>query len=102
MNEAKGNGRFLTVDCIDVVIDEPGDHTVRPIPPERLEQAKALRDRIRAAEAEGLLPFDCIDVFIDEPGDTTVRPIPPKRLEQAKALRDRILTAEAAENSGSN
>jgi hypothetical protein len=42
----------LTVDCIDVLIDEPGDTTVRPIPPgPRLERAKALRDLILAAEA---------------------------------------------------
>ncbi len=52
MNDYEEKGRFLTVDCIDVFIDEPGDHTVRPIPPgPRLEQAKALRDQIRAAEA---------------------------------------------------
>jgi hypothetical protein len=44
-------GRFLTVDCVDFWFDGPGDTTVRPIPPERLEQAKALRDRILAAEA---------------------------------------------------
>jgi hypothetical protein len=50
MNEIQDTGRSLTVDCLDVWIDEPGDTTVRPIPPERLEQAKALRDRIRAAE----------------------------------------------------
>jgi hypothetical protein len=69
-------GRFLS-DCVDFWFDGPGDNTVRPIPAEQLEQAKALRDRIRAAEAEGRLPFDCIDVFIDEPGDTPVRLIPP-------------------------
>jgi hypothetical protein len=51
MNEKEPcrEGRFVS-DCIDVFIDEPGDHMVRPIPPERLAQAKALRDRILAAE----------------------------------------------------
>ena len=50
MNANEENGRFVS-DCIDVFIDEPGDHTVRPIPPERIEQARALRDQILAAEA---------------------------------------------------
>jgi len=50
MSESKENGRFLSTDCIDVFIDEPGDHTVRPVPAHRLEQLKALRDLIRAAE----------------------------------------------------
>jgi hypothetical protein len=50
MNDNVDTGRSLTLDCDDVWIDEPGDTTVRPIPPERLEQAKALRDLIRAAE----------------------------------------------------
>ena len=44
-------GCFLS-DCIDVFVDEPGDHTVRPIlPGPRLEHAKALRDLILEAEA---------------------------------------------------
>lgn len=51
MSENEETGRFLTVDCIDVFIDEPGDTTVRPIPPERLARAKALRDQILAADA---------------------------------------------------
>jgi len=51
MNDNEGRGRFLSDDCIDVFIDEPGDHTVRPIRPERMEYVKALRDLIRAAEA---------------------------------------------------
>jgi hypothetical protein len=38
-------------DCVDFWFDGPADHTVRPIPPERLEQAKALRDQILAAGA---------------------------------------------------
>ncbi len=46
----KDGGRFLS-DCVDFWLDGPGDHTVRPIPPERIEQARALRDQIRAAEA---------------------------------------------------
>ena len=52
MKDNEENGRFLSDDCIDVFVDEPGDHTVRPIPPERIEQARELRDRILAAEAE--------------------------------------------------
>ncbi len=55
MNDAErkpsDGGRFLTVDCVDFWFDGPGDTTVRPIPPERMEQAKALRDQILAAEA---------------------------------------------------
>ena len=51
MNDTEERGRFLS-DCIDVFIDEPGDHAVRPIAPgPRLEQARALRDQILAAEA---------------------------------------------------
>jgi hypothetical protein len=50
MNENQEQGRFLSVDC--VFIDEPGDQTVRPIPPGlRLEHSKALRHLILAAEA---------------------------------------------------
>jgi hypothetical protein len=97
MNETDAKGRFVS-DCIDVLIDEPGDQTVRPIPPGRIEQARALRDRIQAAE-KAQVPIDYIDVFIDEPGDHTVRPIPPERLEQAKALRDQILAAEKQRDS---
>jgi len=33
-------------------LDKPGDTTVRPIPPERLERAKALRAQILKAKAE--------------------------------------------------
>jgi hypothetical protein len=51
MNDNDAKGRFVS-ECIDVFIDEPGDHTVRPIRPERLEQMKALRDQILADEAE--------------------------------------------------
>jgi hypothetical protein len=51
MSENNENGRFAS-DWVEVYIDEPGDHTVRPIPPgPRLEQAKALRDLILAEEA---------------------------------------------------
>ena len=50
MNENEERGRFVS-DCIDVFIDEPGDHTVRPIRPERIEYVRALRDQILAAEA---------------------------------------------------
>ena len=42
---------FHSLDCEDFWLDQPGDTTIRPIPPERLERAKALRDRILAAEA---------------------------------------------------
>ena len=51
MNDNEEKCQFLTRDCNDVFIDEPGDQTVEPIPPKRLEQAKALRDQILAAEA---------------------------------------------------
>ncbi len=87
-------GRFFS-DWIEVFIDEPGDHTVRPIPPERMEQAKALRDRIRAAETAGVNVDECINVIFDEPGDHTVRPMSPKRIAQVKAERDRIRQIEA-------
>ncbi len=45
---------FHSLNCVDVFIDEPGDTTIRPCDPKMLEQAKALRDRIRAAEAAGI------------------------------------------------
>lgn len=50
MNGNEEKGHFES-DCIDVFVDEPGDHTVRPIRPERIAQARALRDQILAAEA---------------------------------------------------
>ena len=39
-------------ECIDVFIDEPGDHTIRPMSPKRIAQVKAERDRVRQIEAE--------------------------------------------------
>jgi hypothetical protein len=51
MNDNEGRGRFLSDESINVIIDEPGDTTVRPIRPERVEYVKALRDEILAAEA---------------------------------------------------
>lgn len=45
---------FHSDNCVDFWLDGPGDTTVRPIPPERLEHAKALRDRILAAQAAGI------------------------------------------------
>jgi len=50
-NHTGSNGARSWSDCVDFWLDGPADHTVRPIPPERLEQAKALRDQILAAEA---------------------------------------------------
>jgi hypothetical protein len=41
---------FHSLNCDIFWLDKPGDTTVRPIPPERLEWAKALRARILAAE----------------------------------------------------
>lgn len=52
MNSSDDTAQSMTIDCVDYWIDEPGDTTVRPIPPERLERAKALRELILAAEAE--------------------------------------------------
>jgi hypothetical protein len=51
MEHCSTDGRFLTVDCLEVWIDEPGDITVRPIAPERLAHARAVRERILAEEA---------------------------------------------------
>jgi hypothetical protein len=45
------NGRFMSVDCVDFWLDGAGDNTVRPIPPERLERAKAERAKILEAQA---------------------------------------------------
>jgi|SoiMethySBSTD1v2_1073268.scaffolds.fasta_scaffold2027219_2 hypothetical protein len=45
------NGRFLSTDCDDFWLDEPGDHTVRPCRPSLLEHAKAERAKIMAAQA---------------------------------------------------
>jgi hypothetical protein len=49
-------GHSLTVDCVDFWLLGPGDHTVRPIPPERLEWAKAERAKILAAQAAAQQP----------------------------------------------
>ena len=38
-------------DCVDFWFDGPGDHTIRPIPPERLAQAKAVRNQILEVQA---------------------------------------------------
>jgi len=52
-------GRFLSVDCIDFWLEGPGDHSVRPIPSDRLEHAKAERAKVLAAQAEvGLTPAE--------------------------------------------
>src|SRR5438046_1060900 len=100
MNESNpapdANGCSLTVDCVDFWLDGPGDTTVRPIPPERIEQARALRDRILAAEAAGMDLSQQV-FLLDGPGDHTVRPIPPERLDHAKAERAKILAAKAAQ-----
>ena len=42
---------FESFDCDIVWLDKPGDTTVRPCRPERLEFLKALRARIQEAEA---------------------------------------------------
>ena len=45
---------FDSSECVDVVFDGIGDTTVRPIPPERLAQAIAERDKIaRYSKAPG-------------------------------------------------
>jgi hypothetical protein len=54
MNDAESTSddtsRSLTLDCVDFWLDGPGDHTVRPIPPERLVHAKAEWAKILAAQ----------------------------------------------------
>ena len=44
-------GDYSWTDCVDFWFDGPWDNTIRPIPPERIERVKALRDQILAAEA---------------------------------------------------
>lgn len=40
-------GAFVTINCVDVLIDGPADYTVRPIPPGPLrEHAKRERAKI--------------------------------------------------------
>lgn len=41
------SGRFDSLDCIDVVVDGPGDQTVRPCPPELLAQLATFYERQR-------------------------------------------------------
>ncbi|MSU79544.1 MAG: hypothetical protein EXS16_15810 [Gemmataceae bacterium] len=41
-------GRFTSEDCIDVWVDEEGDHTVRPMPEYRVAKIKAEQARWRA------------------------------------------------------
>ena len=86
---------FHSLDCVDVHIDKPGDTTVRPIRPEDLERAKALRDRLLAAQAAGI-DLSEQEVSIDKPGDTTIRPCRPSHLAHAKAERAKIMAALAA------
>ncbi len=50
-------GVFVTTNCVDVWIDEPGDTTIRPIPPgPLLEHAKALRAKIYGSREPGPIP----------------------------------------------
>jgi hypothetical protein len=51
---SKNEAYFHSLNCVDVFIDEPGDTTVRPSPPEQLERLKDLRDRLQAALAAGV------------------------------------------------
>ena len=95
----------MSADCVDFWLDGPGDKTVRPIPPERLERAKAERAKILAAQQAGASANgseNCVDFWLEGPGDKTVRPIPPERLEQAKAERAKILAARAATSKTEN
>ena len=47
MSSHSDEGRFTSEDCIDVWVDEEGDHTVRPMPAYRIAQIKAEQARIR-------------------------------------------------------
>ena len=49
-------GSFKTIDCVDVFIDGPGDHTVRPIRPSLLEHAKAERAKVYGSREPGPAP----------------------------------------------
>ncbi len=50
-------GRFVSDNCVDVWMEEPGDYTVRPIPPgPRLERAKAERLKIYGSSEPGVQP----------------------------------------------
>ena len=50
-----GSGYFFS-ECTDIWIEGPGDSTVRPIPPERMEQAKAARELIYGSREPGPKP----------------------------------------------
>jgi Protein of unknown function DUF104 len=43
---AMGCGPFSSSDCIDVVVDVPGDSTVRPLRPSLMQAALAERERL--------------------------------------------------------
>ncbi len=43
--------------CIDILIDEPGDSTVRPCDPRDLPRARAVRAKILAALKAGFRPY---------------------------------------------
>ncbi|MBY0524296.1 MAG: hypothetical protein K2R98_12900 [Gemmataceae bacterium] len=105
-NDKKYRSPSSSPNCVDVVIDGPGDTTVRPIRPSMLKRAMEERDKIRKWEEElrqeqagdpsgtvgrsKLVIPQCVDVVIDGPGDTTVRPIRPSMLKQAIAEREKI------------
>lgn len=90
---------FRSDDCIDIIVDGPGDTTVRPLTGERLKQAKAEWEKIqqwRAAHPGQDFPEE-IDIVVDGPGDTTVRPLTGELLKQAQAERAKILYWEAVQ-----
>jgi hypothetical protein len=47
---------FVSRDCIDIVVDIPGDNEVRPIPPSRRAQAIAEREKILRWSKQGPTP----------------------------------------------
>lgn len=50
-------GSFMTINCVDVWIDKPGDTTVRPIRPSLLERAKAERAKVYGPLDSGAQPL---------------------------------------------
>lgn len=85
-------------DCIDLVIDQPGDNTVRPLTGKQLEAALKERERIEEWLRITGQSWDAlgkeVDLEIDGPGDTTVRPATGKMRELLLKERERIAAWE--------
>jgi hypothetical protein len=50
------DGTFKTINCEYIWIDEPGDHTVRPIRPSLLEHARRERAKVYGSPEPGPQP----------------------------------------------